>query len=161
MGYETGDSLFFIAQAYRGLGDESQALAKFEEAIKTQTDHFHSMANIGRIYLKKSEFAQAAKWAKRSLKIAPGYILPIAILMIISLVEKTDESLRMLIERVEDERRKLLRTEVERGVASLGLKGYKGRLNSAFKAAKSVPMKPTRRRAPNRPPKKRLQPPRQ
>jgi hypothetical protein len=136
MDYDVGGSLFFIAQAYRRMGDETQSLAKFEESIENQPDHFHSMANIARIYLKNSDYAQARKWAKKSLKFAPRYILPISTLITISLIEKNDDSLPKLIGKIQDERRKFLRTETERMLEMLGVKGYKRRLSSAFSAAK-------------------------
>jgi tetratricopeptide (TPR) repeat protein len=86
MGYEIGDSLYFMGCSHRQLGNISRALEILEEAIENDPNLFHAMLELAEIYLDRKEYAKALEWAKKASKLAPRYPDPRAVQLAIQLI---------------------------------------------------------------------------
>ena len=77
------------------------------------------------------------RWAKRSLKANPRYIIPMGTLIAIHLMNRDDDSGSKVVKKIEADRRTYLRQWVEDCMEELGQKGYKTRLGKMFRVGKN------------------------
>jgi tetratricopeptide (TPR) repeat protein len=119
------------------MGNDQHALEVFKEAADRDSDGFHALAGIADIYLKHGNYEEADKWAKKSFKVNPRFIDPIAIQIVIRLIRREDEALVPLIRKIDQARHSYLREEIQKYLRTLRKTGYRKKLEANFIAARS------------------------
>ena len=135
MEYEVSRALLFIGRSHRELGNEARAVEVYEEAIKKDPKLFHAMSDIARIYLERGNFSDAVKWAKRSFRVNPKFLTPIAIQIIIALLTKKTDEIELLIKKIKGDRHSDLKEHTAGLLKHIGETEYNRKLDLAFKNA--------------------------
>jgi tetratricopeptide (TPR) repeat protein len=137
LGYNIGQSLYLIGLSNGSIGNEKHALEVFQEAVENDSSHFHALGEIASIYLKRGNYEEADKWAKKSFRVNPRFIIPIAIQIVIRLIKREDNALIPLIRKIEPARHSYLREYIQLYLKGLRKSGYGKKLGANFTAARS------------------------
>jgi len=133
--YAVGRSLLYIGRAYDRMGNQTRAIEILTEVTEKDPTPFHALADIADIYLRRRDYGEALKWAKKSLKVNRKFLTPMATLIAIYMIKREDDAGVRVIKKVRVDRRDLLRSLVERRLKEFKQKPFPRRLSAMFLAA--------------------------
>lgn len=131
--YRVSTSFLWMARSVLKLGKKDRAMEIYKEAAEKDARDCWSRAEIAEIYLEREDYVLASQWAKKSLKSNPYYVVPVALLIVIALKTRKG-SLTPLVEKIDIDRRDLLKSHVEKILNRLGGTKFSKEIKGVFKS---------------------------